>query len=43
MNRLLVVELDYIPNSYAGQRNYRIHNSWQFKYFNFVVNLDRSL
>jgi hypothetical protein len=24
---MLVVELDYVPNSYAGQRNCRIHNS----------------
>jgi hypothetical protein len=53
--RLLVVEPDYLPNSYEGQRNCRIHNSWpptlrgmnfflmQFKYCNFIVNLNHSL
>jgi hypothetical protein len=24
---LFIVEPDYLPNSYVGQRNYRIHNS----------------
>jgi hypothetical protein len=54
-NKLLVVEPDYIPNSYAGKKKdtqfmaslshegAEFFVLLQFKYCDFIVNLDRSL